>query len=270
MNQPLVSIIIPTYNSERTLDQCLNSLVDQDYENIEIIVVDNYSTDSTEDIAQETSDRLLKKDGGMGVQVNYGVSKANGEYICYFDDDMYLHNSVISSCVKSVLSGDDAVVIPEETLHNSYWASIRDYEKELYQGKTHIEAARFFDKSVYQAVGGIDEDLSGYRDFDVHQKVKRRKNTQIGYCAYPLEHDVESELLPTLKKRFNRASTFTEYATEHPNHATSVIFRKELFLGILRYLYKKPTVGVGLLVLKIGEYAATALGILASFLTNEK
>jgi len=58
---PLVSIIIPTYNSARTLEQCLISIVAQDYKDIEIIVVDNNSTDTTKEIAQKYTQNVFNK-----------------------------------------------------------------------------------------------------------------------------------------------------------------------------------------------------------------
>jgi glycosyltransferase involved in cell wall biosynthesis len=61
MDNPLVSVIIPTYNSSRTLKKSLESIKNQTYENIEIIVVDNNSKDNTKDIALEYTDKVYNK-----------------------------------------------------------------------------------------------------------------------------------------------------------------------------------------------------------------
>ena len=59
MENPLVSVIIPTYNSSRTLEKCLESIKNQTYKNIEIIVVDNNSTDNTKEIAKKFADKAI-------------------------------------------------------------------------------------------------------------------------------------------------------------------------------------------------------------------
>jgi glycosyltransferase involved in cell wall biosynthesis len=61
MNNLLVSVIIPTYNSSRTLEKCLESIKNQSYKNIEIIVVDNNSKDNTKEIALKFTDKVFNK-----------------------------------------------------------------------------------------------------------------------------------------------------------------------------------------------------------------
>ncbi|MFD0762122.1 glycosyltransferase family 2 protein [Lutibacter aestuarii] len=93
MNQlPLVSVIIPTYNREKYLLQALNSVANQTYTNLEIIVVDdgsdiNYAEKICEKI--KNCKYYYKRNGGLSSARNYGVSKAKGEYIAFLDDDDY-------------------------------------------------------------------------------------------------------------------------------------------------------------------------------------
>ena len=75
MDSPLVSVIIPTKNSGKTLLQCLDSIKNQNYENIEIIVVDNYSTDNTLQIAKIYTNTVYTFSPERSSQVNYGVEK---------------------------------------------------------------------------------------------------------------------------------------------------------------------------------------------------
>jgi glycosyltransferase involved in cell wall biosynthesis len=73
VKDPLVSVIVPTKNSSSTLVKCLDSIINQTYRNIEIIIVDNYSADSTRDIAMHYTDKVFTLGPERSPQVNYGV-----------------------------------------------------------------------------------------------------------------------------------------------------------------------------------------------------
>lgn len=80
VRQPLVSVIVPTRNSEATVGRCLESIIKQNYSNVEIIVVDNYSDDRTRQIAEKYGAKIYLKGPERGAQVNFGVKKALGRY----------------------------------------------------------------------------------------------------------------------------------------------------------------------------------------------
>ena len=86
--EPLVSIIIPTYNSEKTLAKCLESIKKQTYKNIEVIVVDRFSADSTIEIAKRYGARIYQLDCERAKAKNFGLGIARGEYIMFVDSDM--------------------------------------------------------------------------------------------------------------------------------------------------------------------------------------
>ena len=92
-----VSIIVPVYNAEKYLDKCLDSLVNQTYKNIEIIVIDDKSTDNSlkvlEEYNKKNSNVVLiknKKNMGIGYTRNVGIKKSNGDYLYFVDSDDYL------------------------------------------------------------------------------------------------------------------------------------------------------------------------------------
>lgn len=78
--KPLVSINIPTYNSEKTLDQCLSSVKNQTYKKIEIIIIDSYSTDRTIEIAKKFSAEILTAES-LATARKTGVEGSKGKYI---------------------------------------------------------------------------------------------------------------------------------------------------------------------------------------------
>lgn len=88
-NNPLVSVIIPVFNSERYLEQSLNSVIKQDYKHIEILVIDGNSTDRTENICKNFSMINFHKQKGKGISdaLNYGIEISNGEFISFISSD---------------------------------------------------------------------------------------------------------------------------------------------------------------------------------------
>lgn len=100
-NNPLISIVVPVYNVEKYLDRCIRSLVNQTYDNIEIILVDDGSTDNSGrmcDKYKEDDKRIIlihQKNKGLSGARNSGVEIARGEYIIFVDSDDYIDNNAI-------------------------------------------------------------------------------------------------------------------------------------------------------------------------------
>ena len=111
MNE-LISIIVPIYNVELFLEKCLTSLVHQTYENTEIILVDDGSTDNSLYIANKFKEKypniklFHKKNEGLGLTRNYGLKYANGEYIVFVDSDDYLDVSFCETMYSNLKKHD--------------------------------------------------------------------------------------------------------------------------------------------------------------------
>lgn len=99
--EDLISIIIPAYNVEKYISKCLESIINQTYSNIEIILVDDGSTDTTTKICDEYAKKdkriivIHKKNGGQSEARNYALKKAKGKYITFLDSDDYVSNDYI-------------------------------------------------------------------------------------------------------------------------------------------------------------------------------
>ena len=93
MRQPKISVIVPVYNVEPYLRKSINSLVEQTYSNLEIILVDDGSTDGSEAICDEYADRyphikvIHQKNAGQSAARNAGIEMAAGEWIAFLDSD---------------------------------------------------------------------------------------------------------------------------------------------------------------------------------------
>ena len=101
-DSPLVSVVIPTYNSEKTLAKCLESIKNQTYKNTESVIVDNFSTDKTTEIAEKFGVGVFFKGPERSSQVNFGVEKSKGKYIYRVDSDFVLDPTVIEEAVDKL------------------------------------------------------------------------------------------------------------------------------------------------------------------------
>ena len=95
MQQPKVSVIVPVYNVEKYLKQCLDSIVNQTYKNLEIIIVNDGTKDNSMKIVEEyLQDKRIKvinkENGGLSSARNRGIEEATGEYISFVDSDDYI------------------------------------------------------------------------------------------------------------------------------------------------------------------------------------
>ena len=145
----LVSIIIPTWNSSSVLTDCLNSLRLQTYSNIEIIVADNYSTDTTTTVAKNFNARLFVY-GPIPPNNTFfsaperrriGAEKAFGDYLFFVDSDMILDIGLIQECVLQCQRSADAIIVPEVSFGEGFWSECRIYER-----KCDI----FFDQTIQE------------------------------------------------------------------------------------------------------------------------
>ena len=156
-NEPLVSVIVPTKNNESTIEKCLESIKKQIYSTIEVIVVDNYSTDRTKEIAESFGFRFYRKGPERNPQRNFGAEQAGGEYLLFVDSDMELSPEVVADCVATVQSeGVQAVTIPEISFGEGFWTKCKAFERSFYMDEETMALARFFDKDAFVSSGGFD------------------------------------------------------------------------------------------------------------------
>lgn len=113
----MISVIIPVYNCEKYIERCLSSLANQSYKDLEIIVVDDGSTDKTPNIVKQFQHELplnlqyhRKENGGVSSARNFGIEYANGEYIAFMDADDYVSKDYFLNIIANFYTGADIVV----------------------------------------------------------------------------------------------------------------------------------------------------------------
>lgn len=128
--KPLVSIVIPTFNSQKTLKNLLESIQQQTYPNIETIIIDRYSTDGTIERARKFKAKVYLLNAERSKAKNYGAQKARGEFPLFLDSDMKLTPKVVQECVeKTTAENVDAIIIPEVSKGNNALARCKKLEK---------------------------------------------------------------------------------------------------------------------------------------------
>ena len=114
MRQPLVTVVIPVYNIEPYIRECIDSVCAQTYRNIEILAVNDGSTDPSKavlEVAAFEDSRIRifdKPNGGLSDARNYGLARANGEYICFIDGDDTIAEDYVGAMVQAIESEPDA------------------------------------------------------------------------------------------------------------------------------------------------------------------
>ncbi len=272
MSKPLVSIVIPTYNSEKTLPLCLASIKRQTYGNIEVIVVDNFSTDRTVEIARSYGAKVIQVRSERAKAKNIGLKHARGKYVLFIDSDMELTPRVVEECVKLAESDPriGGIIIPERSIGNNYWARVRDFERSFYAG-TPIESARFFRRDLALQVGGYDEDIVFYEESTLPQKIEGLGyNAKSRITSYILHHEEDFSLLKWLKKKYYYSKTACKYKRRYNTYAIkqiNLLYRFSLFLKNKDF-YMKPLLALGVIALKFLEYSVSAMGYLICMRTK--
>ncbi len=269
MAKPLVSVIVPTKNSGATLGACLRSIREQTYRPIELIVVDNHSTDRTRVIADRWADQILDQGPERSVQRNAGVERSRGAYVLIIDSDMKLSPGVVSSCVEVMTkqSQIQGVIIPEESFGQGFWSACKALERSYYLGVSWIEAPRFFKRRTFQDIGGYDQHLTGVEDYDLPQRIAERYGDRAISRVDDLIYHNEGHLRfsRTCWKKFYHAHSIERYKSIPANRGiyrkqASLLRRYSLFFSRPGKLFRNPLTGLGMLFMKTSEFVAAGIG----------
>ena len=116
-NKPLVTVVIPIYNTERYLPRCIDSVLSQTYCCLELLLVDDGSSDGCPAICDAYAERdsrirvIHKENAGLGMARNTGIDAATGDYICFFDSDDYVEPDTLEVCVTAAVTNEADMVI---------------------------------------------------------------------------------------------------------------------------------------------------------------
>ena len=209
---PLISVIIPIYKVEKYLKSCVDSVLSQSYKNIEVILVDDGSSDSCPQICDyyKSLDKRIvvihKNNGGLSDARNVGLSKANGDYVLFLDsDDLWTEEYAVSRLVAVLATNPEADLV--------------FFQKYSFQdGTTPITP------SVYSH---LDCNLNGSSKIVMLQSLQKRAN----YLTSAYTKLIRKSLLTDYSIQFERGLLSEDYdwSIELYSRASNVLFSDEIF-----------------------------------------
>jgi glycosyltransferase involved in cell wall biosynthesis len=182
MLPPKVSVVIPTYNHARYLPYALNSVINQSYPNLEVLVIDDGSTDRTAELVKpyrSIINYVYKKNGGTPSALNLGLSLATGKYICWLSaDDMLIEEKVAKQV--GLMDSDpslgfsytsyvviDAKGTKQYDVNSPYFPDRQEMVTKLMEGCFINGSSVMMRSSALKIVGNFDENLPQAHDYDL-------------------------------------------------------------------------------------------------------
>ncbi|MGW1934552.1 glycosyltransferase family 2 protein [Streptomyces sp. NPDC001919] len=215
--RPSVSVVIPNYNYEKTLHACLTSVFAQTHAPLDVIVVDDASTDRSRDIAREFGVVLIANPRNSGVSAarNLGAAAARGDVLFFLDSDTALHPEALANaadllrddpglgCVHGVLDPeplfDDGPVERYHALHAHFWR-----RRAVGEVRTAFFALGAIRREVFEATGPFDENLRDSEDVEYSGRLVRTHRIVMTE-AIRGRHDDVDRLGAMLREQYRRS-----------------------------------------------------------------
>lgn len=187
-----VSVIVPVYNVEEYLEECLNSIVNQSFKNLEIIVVNDGSTDNSYNIIRNFSEKyknikvINQENSGLSEARNSGIKVATGKYIMFVDSDDFLNLDMIEKMYDKAEENKCSLIICDLML---YWSK---YKQKVYNNIKEDEKKRYTSKELYEIF------LSNKMNCQVMNKLYRKDIWEINNLFFEKGAYYE-DIIPTFK-----------------------------------------------------------------------
>ncbi len=194
-NNPLVSIVIPTHNRANLLGRCVQSILNQTYENFELIIVDDASTDNTKNIIKRFKDKRIiyikhKKNLGGGAARNTGIKTAKGNFIAFQDsDDEWLPQKLEKQMNAFETASKNTGVIytafwriengKKTYIPNNIQNKQGNIHQELLKGNFVTTQSAVVKKECFEKAGVFDEDLPSGQDWELWIRISKYHNFKI-------------------------------------------------------------------------------------------
>lgn len=205
-DKPLVSIVTPSFNQAQFLEQTILSVKEQDYPNIEHIVIDGGSTDGSLDIIKKYSDSLVwisEPDEGQSQAINKGFKMAKGEIIGWINSDDYYLPGAVSIAMSNLAAENDVDLVYgycEKVDENGGTTDILkspEFDRQLLFSNPCLinQQSVFFRRSLLDKVGLLDENLHYAMDYDLWIRMAKAGNFKLipeVLAAYRFSSDCKS------------------------------------------------------------------------------
>jgi glycosyltransferase involved in cell wall biosynthesis len=222
----LVSIILPTYNRGFLILKTINSILNQTYENFELIIIDDGSTDNTSDLINSLNDERIiytkiLNSGGPAKPRNIGLNLSKGTFIAFCDDDDIWNDNKLQICINELNNRSDFVyhnfLITGGNLKHLFFNKISSrrlkipyYNDLINNGNTIINSSVVFKKELFNNVGLLDENknLIAAEDYDYWLRLSlvAKKMTLINLILGEYNISVNS-----ISRNYNKVLSYTTY-----------------------------------------------------------
>jgi glycosyltransferase involved in cell wall biosynthesis len=278
---PYFSIIIPTRNEETRLAYCLPSLLNQTYQNFEVLVIDDPETsDKTVDLIKSlASDKITyfqhEKDLKVPAKRNIGAKMAKGHYLYMIDADMEFPTDTLAILAQEIHdTGAELIFVPERTPGKEWISKMKDLEKQIVKDDTSLSAARLYSKAAYSEQNGYNENLIVGEEVDLSDRVQ-----DIG--AKVLVSNVEvnhyetsgASVISHFKKKFKygmSVGSYFEAKDKDEKTAKKRAGSSRLVYFTSPVTWKNPILGLQFIVFKFTELSFLAFGLIYAKLTKKQ
>jgi glycosyltransferase involved in cell wall biosynthesis len=191
---PLISVVVPSYNCAQFLPQAIESVISQSFQNWEMIIIDNHSTDGTESLVKSYEDERIKlysiqNQGVIAASRNLGIKVSDGQWIAFLDADDYWRSDKLQRCLEKSKEGFDVIYHPMKIVRDRFLPFSRNNTKSwqlrhpilqdlLLRGNPIANSSAFVKKELLIEVGYINEDkgLIAAEDFNTWLEISRVSN----------------------------------------------------------------------------------------------
>jgi glycosyltransferase involved in cell wall biosynthesis len=275
MEKPKVSIIIPTYNTGASIARCLKSIYNQSYSSVEVIIVDNFSNDTTTSVAKTFWANIIQQESTPALARNVGIAKSAGKYVFFVDSDQVLSRCVVEECVAKC-EGEKAGMarVPELFVGEGFWGSCSAEWKNYYgkveqrygaRGDILSGEPRFFVKEQIVRAGMFDAALLWGEDYDLYQRLKEMKVKEVS-CQYVLYHYEPVSVKGIMTKSLRYGGSIPAFTYRSKKPVFSRLIRHSLLTwgGIFAEGRERPSITLGCTFLLGLKAFAMMAGLLAS------
>jgi len=261
----VISVIIPTFNSEISLESCLESISIQKLVPFEIIIVDNFSQDRTKDIADQFDVVFILERSNVSEARNIGLEKSRGRYVLFLDADQVLQPGVFGEIVELMEDLEfGCLIIPEESGNDSYWERCLGFEKRL-KTLTGREYPRLFSRRVLDDFGGYDPELRFGEDMDLYFRVLEA-GVKVGHTESRIIHNEFNGMINQLKKYVYYGEHSGPILRKYPSSRVFSQFNLHSTGNIIQHYINDPGHGVGFIFLRILRGISTLYGMTKSWM----
>lgn len=209
---PAVSVIVPTLNTENSIEACLSSVNAQKDSSLEVLVIDSLSSDRTAQVARTMGATVVSESLGRSSARRLGARLANGRFLFFLDSDQTMEPGLIRECLDITRESKTAcVVVPEHDFAIGIWGTCNSLDRRI-AAVQDLSYPRFLSKECYWAVGGHSEALQDFmEDRDLYLRLKAHGCRMIASRTRLVNHMGDLNPLTVGLKGFRTAHDSTAF-----------------------------------------------------------